>query len=44
MEDKNIADYIKIDTIDLNLESKNKNAVIKELYNNLKSAGLIKDE
>lgn len=44
MEDKNIADYIKIDTIDLNLESKNKNAVIKELYNNLKSTGLIKDE
>ena len=44
METKNIADYIKIDTINLNLESKNKNAVIKELYNNLKSTGLIKDE
>ena len=29
METKNIADYIKVNTIDLNLESKNKNAVIK---------------
>ena len=26
MEDKNIADYIKVETINLNLESKNKNA------------------
>ena len=44
METKNIADYIKVNTIDLNLESKNKNAVIKELYNNLKKTNLIKDE
>ena len=44
METKNIADYIKVDTINLNLESKNKNAVIKELYNNLKDTGLIKNE
>ena len=44
MEDKNIADYIKVDTINLNLESKNKNAVIRELYNNLKQTNLIKDE
>ena len=29
MEIKNVADYIKVDTINLNLESKNKNAVIK---------------
>ena len=44
MEDKNIADYIKVETINLNLESKNKNAVIKELYGNLKKTNLIKDE
>ena len=44
MEDKNIADYIKVDTINLNLESKNKSAIIKELYNNLKKTNLIKDE
>ena len=40
MEAKNIADYIKVDT----LESKNKNAVIRELYNNLKKTNLIKNE
>jgi len=44
MEDKNISDYIKVETINLNLESKNKNAVIRELYNNLKQTNLIKDE
>lgn len=44
MEDKNIADYIKVETINLNLESKNKNAVIRELYKNLKQTNLIKDE
>ena len=44
MEDKNIADYIKVETINLNLESKNKNAVIRELNNNLKQTNLIKDE
>ena len=44
MEIKNISEYIKADTIDLNLKAKNKNAVIKELYNNLKKTGLINDE
>ena len=44
METKNIADYIKVDTINLNSESKNKSAIIKELYNNLKKTNLIKDE
>ena len=44
MEDKNIADYIKVEPLTLNLESKNKNAVIRELYNNLKQTNLIKDE
>ena len=44
METKNIADYIKVDTINLNLESKNKSAIIKELYNNSKKTNLIKDE
>ena len=44
MKTKNIADYLKADTINLNLESKNKNAIIKELYSNLKKTGLIKDE
>ena len=44
MEDKNIADYIKVDTINLDLESENKNAVIRELYGNLKKTDLIKDE
>ena len=44
MEIKNVADYIEVDTINLNLESKNKNAVIKELYGNLKKTNLIKDE
>ncbi len=44
MEIKNIADYIKVDTINLDLESENKNAVIRELYGNLKKTDLIKDE
>ena len=44
MEIKNISEYIKVDTINLNLEAKNKNAVIKELYNNLKKTGLINNE
>lgn len=44
METKNIADYIKVDTLNLNLESKNKNAVIRELYNNLLKTNLIKNE
>ena len=44
MEIKNISEYIKADTIDLNLKAKNKNAVIKELYGNLKKTNLIKDE
>ena len=44
METKNVADYIKVDTINLNLESKTKNTVIRELYNNFKKTNLIKDE
>ena len=44
METKNVADYIKVDTINLNLESKTKNTVIRELYNNLKKTNLIKDK
>jgi len=32
MKGKKIADYINVDTINLDLKSKNKNAVIKELY------------
>lgn len=44
METKNVADYIKVDTINLNLESKTKNTVIRELYNNLKKTNLIKNE
>ena len=43
MQSKNIVEYVKADTISLDLESKNKNAVIKELYNNLNKTGLIKD-
>ena len=31
METKNIAEYIKVDTLNLNLESKNKNAVYTRL-------------
>ena len=44
MEIKNISEYMKVDTINLNLEAKNKNAVIKELYNNLKKTGLINNQ
>lgn len=44
METKNIAEYIKVDTLNLNLESKNKNAVIRELFSNLAKTNLIKDE
>ena len=32
---KKIADYINVETIDLNLKAKNKNAVIKELFENI---------
>ena len=44
METKNVADYIKVDTINLNLESKTKNTVIRELYLQSKKTNLIKDE
>ena len=44
METKNVADYIKVDTINLNLESKTKNTVIRELYNNLKKTNLMGGE
>lgn len=44
MESKKIADYIQTDTICLDLKSNNKNSVIRELYENLKKCGLVKDE
>lgn len=44
MLNKNIVDYIKVETVELNLKSKNKNGVIKELFENLKKTGLIKNE
>mgnify|MGYP000859935790 CR=1 FL=1 len=44
MESKKIADYIQMDTICLDLKSNNKNSVIRELYENLKKCGLVKDE
>lgn len=44
MLEKKIADYICLETINLDLKSKNKNSVIRELYDNIKSAGKIKDE
>ena len=44
MENKKIADYIKTDTICLNLKSTSKNSVIKELFENLKECALVKNE
>ncbi len=44
MLEKKIADYICLETINLDLKSKNKNSVIRELYDNIKSTGKIKDE
>ncbi len=44
MLEKKIADYICLETINLDLKSKNKNSIIKELYENMKSTGKIKDE
>lgn len=44
MSNKNVSDYIKKDTIELNLKSKNKNSVIKEMYENLKKTGLVLNE
>ena len=44
MLEKKIADYICLETINLDLKSKNKNSVIRKLYDNIKSAGKIKDE
>lgn len=41
--EKKIADYIKVDSINLDLKSKNKNSVIKELYENIKATGLVKN-
>lgn len=39
----NITDYIKVEAINLDLIGKNKNAVIKELYEDLKKTNEIKD-
>ena len=44
MPNTNIADYIKVEAIELELKSRNKNNVIKELYENIKKLGIIKDE
>ena len=44
MKGKKIADYINVDTISLNLKSKNKNAVIKELYEGIKDKEAMKNE
>lgn len=44
MLEKKIADYICLETINLDLKSKNRNSVIRELYDNIKSTGKIKDE
>ena len=44
MPNTNIADYIKVQGIELDLKSKNINSVIKELYENIKKLGLVKDE
>lgn len=44
MPNTNIADYIKVEAIELDLKSKNKNNVIKELYENIIKLGLVKDE
>ena len=43
MASKKIADYIDFNTIELDLKSKNKNSVIKELYENMKATGRIKN-
>ena len=44
MKGKKIADYINVDTISLDLKSKNKNAVIKELYEGIKNKETMKNE
>lgn len=43
MSTNNITDYIKVETINLDLKGKNKNAVIKELYEGLKETNIIKN-
>ena len=44
MKGKKIADYINVDTINFDLKSKNKNAVIKELYEGIKNNNSVKNE
>ena len=44
MPNTNIADYIKVEAIELELKSKNKNSVIKELYEKIRKLGIVKDE
>ena len=39
-----ISDYVKIETIELNLRAKNKKDVIKELHQNILKSNLVKDE
>ena len=42
MPNTNIADYIRVEAVELDLKSRNKNNVIKELYENIKKLGIIK--
>ncbi|MDO5088834.1 MAG: fructose PTS transporter subunit IIA [Leptotrichiaceae bacterium] len=44
LPDKKIADYINVKTVELDLKSKTKNAVIKELFENIKKSGYVKNE
>ena len=44
MPNTNIADYIKVEAIELELKSKNKNSVIRELYEKIRKLGIVKDE
>ena len=41
---KKVAEYIKAETVELDLKSKNKNAVIKELFENIKKSGQVRNE
>ena len=43
MSTNSITDYIKVQTINLDLKGKTKNAVIKELYEGLKETNVIKN-
>lgn len=42
--EKNVVDYLFKDTINLDLQGKTKNAIIKEMFENIKKSGLVKNE